>query len=246
MPFHKYRPFQPIALPQRQWPGKVIDRAPRWCSVDLRDGNQALIEPMNVDDKLRMYELLLEVGFAEIEVGFPAASRSDFDFIRRIVDEDRIPEDVTIQVICLAREDLIERTVEAVDGAPNVIFHLFNATSELQRRVVFEVGRSDIVDLAVQGTRLLKQGLSTLDSNIGFEYSPESFTGTELDFAVDLCSAVSEEWGATADDPIIVNLPSTVELATPNVYADQIEWFATRFPHRDKAVISLHTHNDRG
>ena len=246
MPFHKYRPFQPIALPQRQWPGKVIDRAPRWCSVDLRDGNQALIEPMNVDEKLRMYELLLEVGFAEIEVGFPAASRSDFDFIRRLVDEDRIPEDVTIQVICLAREDLIERTVLAVDGAPNVVFHLFNATSELQRRVVFEVGRSDIVDLAVQGTRLLKQGLSTLDSNIGFEYSPESFTGTELDFAVDLCSAVSEEWGATADDPIIVNLPSTVELATPNVYADQIEWFATRFPHRDKAVISLHTHNDRG
>ena len=246
MPFHRYRPFQPIPLPERQWPGKVIDRAPRWCSVDLRDGNQALIEPMNADERLRMYELLLEVGFAEIEVGFPAASSSDFDFIRRIVDEERIPEDVTIQVICLAREDLIERTALAVDGAPNVVFHLFNATSALQRRVVFEMSRSDIVDLAVRGTRLLRQGLGTLDSNIGFEYSPESFTATELDFAVDLCTAVTEEWGATADEPIIVNLPSTVELATPNVYADQIEWFATRFPHRDKAVISLHAHNDRG
>ena len=246
MPFRKYRPFQPIALPERQWPGNVIDRAPRWCSVDLRDGNQALIEPMDIDGKLQMYELLLGVGFAEIEVGFPAASQPDFEFIRRIIDEDRIPEDVTIQVICLAREDLIERTVGAVEGAPNVIFHLFNSTSELQRRVVFELGRSDIVDLAVQGTRILMQGLGALDANIGFEYSPESFSGTEPDFAVDLCTAVTEEWGATADDPVIINLPSTVEMATPNVYADQVEWFATRFPHRDKAVISLHTHNDRG
>ena len=246
MPFHKYRPFQPITLPERQWPGKVIERAPRWCSVDLRDGNQALIDPMNVDEKLNMYELLLEVGFAEIEVGFPAASQPDFDFIRRIIDEERIPEDVTVQVLCQAREELIERTVEALDGAPNVIFHLYNSTSELQRRVVFELGRPGIVDLAVQGTRIVKQGLSGLDSNISFEYSPESFTGTELDFAVEICTAVAEEWGATAERPIIINLPSTVEMATPNIYADQIEWFATNFPHRDKAVISLHTHNDRG
>ncbi len=246
MPYQKYRAFHPVSLPERQWPGKVIERAPRWCSVDLRDGNQALIDPMNVDEKLSMFELLLEVGFAEIEVGFPAASQPDFDFIRRIIDEDRIPQDVAVQVLCQAREELIERTVEALDGAPNVIFHLYNSTSELQRRVVFEMGRPGIVDLAVQGTRLVKQGLSGLDSNISFEYSPESFTGTELDFAVEICTAVAEEWGATAEQPIIINLPSTVEMATPNIYADQIEWFATRFPHRDKAVISLHTHNDRG
>ena len=246
MPFQKYRPFQPIALPERRWPARTIERAPRWCSVDLRDGNQALIDPMNVEEKLRMYELLLEVGFAEIEVGFPAASQPDFDFIRRIIDEGRIPDDVAVQVLCQAREELIERTVQALEGAPNVIFHLYNSTSELQRRVVFELGRSGIVDLAVRGTRIVKQGLSALDSNISFEYSPESFTGTELDFAVEICTAVTEEWGATAERPIIINLPSTVEMATPNVYADQIEWFATRFVHRDKAVISLHTHNDRG
>ena len=246
MPFEKYRRFQPIALPERQWPGKTIERAPRWCSVDLRDGNQALIDPMNVDEKLRMYELLLEVGFAEIEVGFPAASQPDFDFIRRIIDEHRIPDDVAVQVLCQAREELIERTVKALDGAPNVIFHLYNSTSELQRRVVFEMDRSGIVDLAVQGTRVVKQGLSGLDANITFEYSPESFTGTELDFAVEICTAVTEEWGATVERPIIINLPSTVEMATPNIYADQIEWFAIRFPHRDKSVISLHTHNDRG
>ena len=246
MPFHKYRAFQPIALPGRQWPGKTIERAPRWCSVDLRDGNQALIDPMNVDEKLRMYELLLEVGFAEIEVGFPAASQPDFDFIRRIIDEGRIPDDVHVQVLCQAREELIERTVEALEGASNCIFHLYNSTSELQRRVVFEMNRDGIIDLAVRGARLVKQGLSALDANISFEYSPESFTGTELDFAVDVCTAVAEEWGATVEQPIIINLPSTVEMATPNIYADQIEWFATRFPHRDKAVISLHTHNDRG
>lgn len=246
MPFQKYRAFQPVAMPKRQWPDKVLDWAPRWCSVDLRDGNQALIQPMNADEKMQMYELLLEVGFAEIEVGFPAASQPDFDFIRRIIDEDQIPDDVTVQVLCLAREDMIERTVEALDGAPNVIFHLFNSTSELQRRVVFDVGRSDILDSAVRGTRLVKQGLQALDSNISLEYSPESFTGTELDFALDVCTAVAEEWGATADEPIIINLPSTVEMATPNVYADQIEWFATHFAHRDRAIVSLHTHNDRG
>ena len=246
MPFHKYRSFQPVELPGRQWPGRVLDRAPRWCSVDLRDGNQALIDPMNVQEKLRMFSLLLEVGFAEIEVGFPAASQPDFDFIRRIIDEERIPEGVAVQVLCQAREELIERTVQALDGAPKVIFHLYNSTSELQRRVVFEMARDGIIDLAVKGTRMVKSGLAGLESDVTFEYSPESFTGTELDFAVDICTAVAEEWGASVAQPMIVNLPSTVEMATPNVYADQIEWFATRFPHRDKAVISLHTHNDRG
>ncbi|MFP6836404.1 MAG: 2-isopropylmalate synthase [Pseudomonadales bacterium] len=246
MPFQKYRRFEPIELADRQWPTRTIESAPRWCSVDLRDGNQALIDPMNVDEKLRMFKLLLEVGFAEIEVGFPAASQPDFDFIRRIIDEGRIPDGVAIQVLCQARHELIVRTVEALKGAPDIIFHLYNSTSELQRRVVFQMDRPGIVDLAVKGTRMVREGLKGLDSNITFEYSPESFTGTELDFAVEICTAVAEEWGATRDRPIIINLPSTVEMATPNVYADQIEWFARNFPQRDSIVISLHTHNDRG
>ncbi len=246
MPFQKYRPFTPIDLPDRQWPSRVITQPPRWCSVDLRDGNQALIDPMNVDEKLRMWDLLLEIGFAEVEVGFPAASQPDFDFIRRIIDEDRIPEGVSIQILCQAREELIERSVEALQGAPSVIFHLYNSTSELQRRVVFGMDRQGIVDLAVRGTELVKAGLAGLDSNITFEYSPESFTGTELDFAVEISAAVADTWGATAEDPIIINLPSTVEMATPNIYADQIEWFCRNFPGRERIVVSLHTHNDRG
>ena len=247
MPFQKYRAFRPIELPDRSWPAATLTRAPRWCSVDLRDGNQALIDPMSVDEKIRMWELLLAVGFSEIEVGFPAASQPDFDFIRRIIDEDRIPDHVAIQVLCQARPELIERTVEALDGARNVIFHLYNSTSTLQRRVVFRLGREGIVKLAVDGTRLVRDGLSALsDANITYEYSPESFTGTELDFAVEICAAVAETWGATPEDQVIVNLPSTVEMATPNVYADQIEWFCRNFPARDSVVVSLHTHNDRG
>ncbi|MFW6093547.1 MAG: 2-isopropylmalate synthase [Pseudomonadota bacterium] len=246
MPFHKYRRFEPVALHDRRWPSRVIERAPRWCSVDLRDGNQALIDPMSVEEKLKLWELLLDIGFSEIEVGFPAASQLDFDFIRRIIDEDRIPEGVAIQVLCQARPELIERTVEALQGAPRTIFHLYNSTSELQRRVVFGMGRDGIIDLAVEGTRVVKEGLKALDSDITFQYSPESFTGTELDFAVDICTAVADEWGATPDRPMIVNLPSTVEMATPNVYADQIEWFCRNFPRRDSAIVSLHTHNDRG
>jgi 2-isopropylmalate synthase len=246
MPFQKYRRFEPVDLPDRQWPGRVIEQAPRWCSVDLRDGNQALIDPMNVEEKLRMWDLLLEIGFAEIEVGFPAASQPDFDFIRRIIDENRIPEGVSIQILCQAREELIERSVEALTGAPSVIFHLYNSTSELQRRVVFGMDRQGIIDLAVRGTELVKAGLDRLDSSITFEYSPESFTGTELDFAVEISAAVADTWGATERSPIIINLPSTVEMATPNVYADQIEWFGRNFPGRDRIVISLHTHNDRG
>ncbi len=247
MPFQKYRAFKPIELPDRTWPAAALTRAPRWCSVDLRDGNQALIDPMSVDEKIRMWNLLLAVGFSEIEVGFPAASQPDFDFIRRIIDEDRIPDHVAIQVLCQARPELIERTVEALDGARNVIFHLYNSTSVLQRRVVFRMGPEGIVKLAVDGTRLVRDGLSALsDANVTFEYSPESFTGTELDFAVEICAAVAETWGATARERIIVNLPSTVEMATPNVYADQIEWFCRNFPERDSIVVSLHTHNDRG
>ena len=246
MPFSKYSAFKPIDLPDRQWPSKIIQQAPRWCSVDLRDGNQALIDPMNVDEKLRLWDMLLEIGFAEIEVGFPAASQPDFDFIRRIIDEDRIPEGVSIQILCQAREELIKKSVEALEGAPSVIFHLYNSTSELQRRVVFGMDRQGIIDLAVQGTEMVWEGLKDFDSNVIFEYSPESFTGTELDFASDICTAVADTWGATPEEPMIINLPSTVEMATPNIYADQIEWFCRNFPRRDSVVISLHTHNDRG
>jgi len=246
MPFQKYQAFQPVDLPDRQWPGKVLTQAPRWCSVDLRDGNQALIDPMNVEEKLRLWDLLLEIGFAEIEVGFPAASQPDFDFIRRIIDEQRIPQGVTVQVLCQAREELIERTVEALQGAPSVIFHLYNSTSELQRRVVFGMDRQGIIDLAVAGTRIVHAGLAGFDGEVTFEYSPESFTGTELDFAMEISSAVAETWGATADNPMIINLPSTVEMSTPNIYADQIEWFSRNFPNRESVVLSLHTHNDRG
>ncbi len=247
MPFHKYRPFKPVELTERRWPDHTLNKAPRWCSVDLRDDNQALIDPMNVDEKLRMYELLLELGFIEIEVGFPAASQPDFDFIRKIIDGGMVPENVTIQVLCQARRELIDRTVEALADAPNAIFHLYNSTSELQRRVVFDMDRPGIVDLAVQGTRLVKEGLQQLDStNVTFEYSPESFTGTELDFAIEICDMVVEAWGGTSEDKVIINLPSTVEMATPNIYADQIEYFCRNFRQRESSVISLHTHNDRG
>ena len=246
MPFNTYNACAPVDIADRQWPSKVLTTAPRWCSVDLRDGNQALIDPMSVEEKLRLWDLLLDVGFAEIEVGFPAASQPDFDFIRRIIDEERIPPGVSIQVLCQARSELIERTVEALEGAPSVIFHLYNSTSELQRRVVFGMSRQGIIDLAVQGTELVRQGLAGFDADVTFEYSPESFTGTELDFAVDICEAVGQTWGATPEQPMIINLPSTVEMATPNVYADQVEWFSRHFPQRDSAILSLHTHNDRG
>ena len=247
MPFQKYRPFTPIDLPDRTWPSQKLTSAPRWCSVDLRDGNQALIDPMNVDEKLRMYELLLEVGIAEIEVGFPSASQPDFDFIRRIIDAGMVPDDVTIQVLCQARPELIKKTIEAMDGVKSAIFHLYNSTSELQRRVVFNMERSEIIDLAVSGVELVCEGVRQLsNAEITLEYSPESFTATELDFAVSICDAVAESWGASLDQKIIVNLPSTVEMATANIYADQIEYFCRHFRHRDSAVVSLHTHNDRG
>lgn len=247
MPFEKYSAFTPIELPNRTWPSNRLKHAPRWCSVDLRDGNQALIEPMSVDEKLRMYELLLEVGFIEIEVGFPAASQPDFDFIRKIIDDGLVPDDITIQVLCQARKELIERTVEALDGTRNAIFHLYNSTSALQRKVVFNMDRQQIVDLAVAGTELVRDTTRHLtNTNVEFEYSPESFTGTELDFALEISSAVCETWGASTDRKVIINLPSTVELATPNIYADQIEYFCRNFDFRDSSIVSLHTHNDRG
>ena len=246
MPFRKYQAFAPIDLPNRTWPSTVLTKAPRWCSVDLRDGNQALIDPMNVEEKLRLWDLLLEIGFAEIEVGFPAASQPDFDFIRRIIDEDRIPQGVSIQVLCQARAELIERTVEALQGASSVIFHLYNSTSTLQRRVVFGLEPQGIIDMAVQGTEIVREGLRNFDADVTFEYSPESFTGTELEFAAEICTAVVDTWGATPEQPMIINLPSTVEMSTPNIYADQIEWFSNNFPRRDATILSLHTHNDRG
>jgi 2-isopropylmalate synthase len=249
MPFQKYKAFKPIPLPDRTWPDNVIIEAPRWCSVDLRDGNQALIEPMTPNEKQKMYDLLLEIGFTEIEVGFPAASQTDFDFVRKIIEEDRIPDGVTIQVLCQAREELIRRTCDAVAGAKRVIFHLYNSTSTLQRKVVFNKSREEVIKLATDATQIVKDNTRELvasGTGLTLEYSPESYTATEMEFAVEICAAVMDVWQPTVDDQIILNLPSTVEMATPNVYADQIEYFTRHLPYRENAVISLHTHNDRG
>eukprot|EP00927_Polykrikos_kofoidii_P028276 TRINITY_DN24720_c0_g1_i1.p1 TRINITY_DN24720_c0_g1~~TRINITY_DN24720_c0_g1_i1.p1 ORF type:complete len:614 (-),score=123.30 TRINITY_DN24720_c0_g1_i1:459-2300(-) len=255
MPIEKYRSFQSwYQIPfddkwtQRSWPGKRTTKAPRWCSVDLRDGNQALINPMDHEKKRRLFLHLVKLGYKEIEVGFPAASQTDFDFCRYIIDEGLIPDDVQIQVLTQARESLIRRTIEGVRGAKNIVLHIYNSTSELQRRVVFQKDREDIKKMAVDGTKLLKEltAAELKDANVSLEYSPESFTGTELDFAVDVCEAVMDVWGATPENQVILNLPSTVEMCTPNVYADQIEWMCAHLSRRDCACISLHPHNDRG
>lgn len=255
MPVQKYRAFQSwYEIPfddkwtKRSWPGKRITQAPRWCTVDLRDGNQALINPMNHEKKLRLFSHLLKLGYKEIEVGFPSASQTDFDFIRYIIDNNLIPDDVYIQVLTQAREHLIRRTIEGVSGAKNVVLHLYNSTSELQRRVVFRKGREEIKQMAVEGTQLLRQlaDAELKGVDVRLEYSPESFTGTELDFALDVCETVMDIWGATPDNQVILNLPSTVEMATPNIYADQIEWMCAHLKRRDCACISLHPHNDRG
>lgn len=247
MPFHKYKSFEPIKLLDRTWPDNVITKAPQWCSVDLRDGNQALIEPMTPTEKYKMYDLLLEIGFKEIEVGFPAASQTDFDFVRMIIQENLIPEDVTIQVLCQAREQLIKRTVESLQGSRRAIFHLYNSTSTLQRRVVFKMDRSQVIKMAKDATELVKQYTDELtDTEVILEYSPESYTATEMDFAVEICAAVMDVWQPTVEKKMIINLPSTVEMATPNIYADQLEWFMRELPNRESAIISLHTHNDRG
>jgi 2-isopropylmalate synthase len=247
MPFERYTPYAQIDLPDRTWPTKVITQAPRWCAVDLRDGNQALIDPMTPDRKKRMFELLVQMGYKEIEVGFPSASQIDFDFVRMLIDENLIPDDVVIQVLTQAREHLIERTFEAIEGAPQAIVHLYNSTSTLQRRVVFDLDKEGIKEIAVHGAELcLKYAEQIEGTEIYFEYSPESFTGTELDYAIEVVNAVNDVWKPTPDRKVIVNLPATVEMATPNVYADSIEYMGRKLNYRDSIVISLHPHNDRG
>ena len=247
MPFHRYRPFPPIELADRRWPGRKIEKAPRWCSVDLRDGNQALIEPMGPERKRRMFETLVAMGFKEIEIGFPAASRTDFEFCRALIEEGAVPDDVTVQVLTQARSDLIARTFEALEGAAGAIVHLYNSTSALQRRVVFASDREGVKRIATDGARLVRElALARPGPRWRFQYSPESFTATELDYAVEVCEAVMEVWEPDADNPVILNLPATVEMATPNVYADQIEWFGRRIRNREAIVLSLHPHNDRG
>ncbi|MCA3245657.1 MAG: 2-isopropylmalate synthase [Azospirillum sp.] len=247
MNVNKYRAFPPIPLPDRQWPNRVLDKAPAWCSVDLRDGNQALVEPMGPERKRRMFELLCRLGFKEIEVGFPAASQTDFDFVRQIIEEKLVPDDVTIQVLTQARDELIERTFQSIKGAKRAIVHLYNSTSTVQRRVVFGLDRPGIVKIAVDGTKTVKRLVPTVpETEVVLQYSPESFTQTELDFAKEICEAVMDVWGPTPARKMIFNLPATVEAALPNVYADQIEWFARNVKNRDSYVLSLHPHNDRG
>ena len=246
MPFQKYRPYETVSLPDRTWPDVVIERAPIWCSTDLRDGNQALVNPMDAGRKRRFFDLLVALGIKEIEVGFPSASKTDFDFVRTLVDQDLIPDDVTIAVLTQARPELIERTYEAIDGARRAIVHLYNSTSVTQRRVVFRMERDGITDLAVRGTTLCKRLAAETSTEIVFQYSPESFHHTELDYALEICERVAEEWGPTPAAKMIVNLPTTVEQFPPNVYADRIEWFGRHFSFRDAAILSVHPHNDRG
>jgi 2-isopropylmalate synthase len=246
-PGSKYTAFRPIDLPDRQWPGRVITEPPIWCSVDLRDGNQALIEPMNGERKRRMFKTLVEMGYKEIEVGFPSASQTDFDFVRQLIDENLIPDDVTLQVLTQARDHLIDRTFESIAGARRAIVHLYNSTSTVQRRVVFNLDRAGIVDIAVKGAeRVRAQAEKAQGTEIVYQYSPESFTGTELDFAKEICEAVMDVWEPTPDDKTIINLPATVEMATPNIYADQIEWIHRNIARRESMILSLHPHNDRG
>ena len=246
-PKSKYRPIKTVNLPDRQWPNRVVDKAPIWCSVDLRDGNQALSVPMNVEEKLELFQTLVKIGFKEIEVGFPAASETEFAFTRRLIENDLIPEDVVIQVLVQAREHLIRRTFEAIQGARKVIVHLYNSTNPLQRRVTFGLDKPEIKQIAVDGTRVVKQLVPSVpDTRVSFQYSPESFSDTELDYSLEVCEAVMAVWEPKENAKIILNLPATVELATPNVHADQIEWFCRHMKERDKAIISLHTHNDRG
>src|SRR6476646_7292780 len=246
MPHHKYRPYHTVDLPDRTWPNVVLDRAPIWCSTDLRDGNQALVNPMDSGRKRVFFDLLLELGFKEIEVGFPAASATDFEFVRTLVEEGLIPDDVTIAVLTQARPELIERTFEAIEGAPRAIVHLYNSTSVTQRRAVYKLDRDGITELAVRGTELCRRLAEQTSTEIVFEYSPESFHHTELDYALEICEAVAAEWGPTPERKMIVNLPTTVEQFPPNVYADRIEWFGRNFTRRDAAILSVHPHNDRG
>ena len=242
----KYKRVPVLDYPNREWPDKEIKEAPAWCSVDLRDGNQALIDPMTVDEKIEMFQLLLKLGFKEIEIGFPAASQIEYDFLRKLVEENMIPDDVTVQVLTQCREHLIDRTFEAIEGIKNVIVHIYNSTSVLQRDVVFHMDKEAIKQIAIDGTNMVKERMKNCEGNITLEYSPESFTGTEMEFALDICSAVQKTWDHANDNKIIFNLPATVEMTTPNVYADQIEWMNKHFEDRDNIILSVHPHNDRG
>lgn len=242
----KYKKFETIRLSDRTWPDKEITKAPIWCSVDLRDGNQALINPMNLEQKVKFFKKLVEIGFKEIEVGFPSASQIEFDFLRKLIDDNLVPDDVTLQVLTQAREHLIRRTFEALKGLPKAILHIYNSTSILQRDVVFGKSKEEIKKIAIDGVNLVKELSNEFDGKIILEYSPESFTGTEMDYAADVCNAVVEAWGGNKDKKVIINLPSTVEMDTPNVYADQIEYMCRSFKNRDAVIVSLHPHNDRG
>lgn len=243
----KYQPFPPVALPQRQWPDKVIHKAPQWCSVDLRDGNQALIEPLSVGQKMNLFKLLVETGFKEIEVGFPSASQADYEFVRELINGGHIPEDVTIAVLTPAREAFIKRSFQALQGTKKALVHLYNSTSKVQREQVFGLDKAGITQIAVAAAKIIRQCADEQpETQWRFQYSPESFTATELDYAVEICDAVNEIWQPGVDNPVVINLPSTVEMSTPNIYADQIEWFAGHIAHREGVIISVHTHNDRG
>ena len=244
--YKRYRKNPVLKYPEREWCDKEIEKAPIWCSVDLRDGNQALIDPMIVEEKIEFFQLLVKLGFKEIEIGFPAASQIEYDFLRQLVDRKLIPDDVWVQVLTQCREEQIERTFESIEGIKNVIVHIYNSTSVLQRDVVFNLDKQGIIDIAVNGTRWVQERAKSFSGNIMLEYSPESFTGTEVEFALEICTAVQKEWGASRERPIIINLPATVELNTPNVYADQIEWMNRHFEDRDSIILSVHPHNDRG
>ncbi|MCK5648207.1 MAG: 2-isopropylmalate synthase [Gammaproteobacteria bacterium] len=243
----KYQAFKPVDLPQRHWPDNVIKQAPKWCSVDLRDGNQALIEPLSVEQKMILFKLLLKVGFKEIEVGFPSASQADYDFVRELINGGHIPDDVTIAVLTPARESFIRRSFQALNGAKRALVHLYNSTSRIQREQVFKLDKAGIIKIAVDAANVIKQcAAEQPQTQWRFQYSPESFTGTELDYAVEICNAVNDIWQPTIENPVVLNLPSTVEMSMPNVYADQIEWFSRHIAHREAVIISVHTHNDRG
>lgn len=244
--YQRYRKNPVVDYPEREWPNKEIEKAPIWCSVDLRDGNQALIDPMVVEEKIEMFQHLIKLGFKEIEIGFPAASQIEYDYLRQLVDRKLIPDDVVVQVLTQCREELIDRTFEAIEGCKQAVVHIYNSTSTLQRDVVFRMNQDEIIDIAVKGTEMVKERAAKFPGKIILEYSPESFTGTELDFALRICTAVQKTWGATKENPIIINLPSTVEMNTPNVYADQIEWMNKHFEDRESIILSVHPHNDRG
>ena len=244
--YKKYKRVPVVDLPDRQWPNRQIEKAPIWCSVDLRDGNQALVEPMVVEEKIEFFNLLVQLGFKEIEVGFPSASQIEYDFLRTLVERNMIPDDVRIQVLSQCRSHLIDKTFEAIEGVKNVIVHIYNSTSTLQRDVVFNMNREEVKQIAIDGTRMVKSHAKNFKGNLWLEYSPESFTGTELDYALEVCEAVMDEWKPTKENPIIINLPSTVEMTTPNVYADQIEWMNRHFSNRESIILSVHPHNDRG